>query len=232
MISLIMGLPGSGKSLLLSYIAFRAVNGKKINFHGFNISSFKSYDKVFTNFPCEGAYKLDFDRLGYDDFHDCLMLIDEIQLFADSRNFKTFGDNLKYFFSMHRHFKIDIVACSQSHSAVDARFRSLTHRLYYVDSVGKFIRCREIISYFDVNKTIQEGYEYARGFNTKYFFAPRLYKYNDTYSKIKEIELQPVTLTPWLNKADLSTVEDSADTQTGDTRAEHVSPSGSGESPT
>ena len=65
MISLIMGLPGSGKSLLLSYIAFRAVNGKKINFHGFNISSFKSYDKVFTNFPCEGAYKLDFDRHGF-----------------------------------------------------------------------------------------------------------------------------------------------------------------------
>ena len=61
MISLIMGLPGSGKSLLLSYIAFRAVNGKPINFHGFHISALrdyglKKYDYVFTNFPCEGAY--------------------------------------------------------------------------------------------------------------------------------------------------------------------------------
>lgn len=125
------------------------------------------------------------------------MLIDEVQLFADSRNFKNFGDNLKFFFSMHRHDKIDIVMCSQSHGAVDARIRSLTHRLYYVDSLGKFIRVREIISYFDVHGKIEEGYDYARGLNTKYFFAPRLYKYNDTYCKIKPIDLQPVKLEPW-----------------------------------
>lgn len=196
-----MGLPGSGKSLLLSYIAFRAVNGKKINFRGFNISSlsktFPKYDYIYTNFPAEGCYKLDFDRLGYDNYHNCLMLIDEVQLFADSRNFKNFGDNLKFFFSMHRHDKIDIVMCSQSHGAVDARIRSLTHRLYYVDSLGVFVRVREIISYFDVHGKIDEGYDYARGFNTKYFYAPRLYKYNDTYCKIKPIDLQPVKLEPW-----------------------------------
>lgn len=206
MISLIMGLPGSGKSLILSYIAYRAVNGKRINFHGFNISSldrrtFPKYDYIYTNFPADGCYKLDFDRLGYDNYHNCLMLIDEVQLFADSRNFKSFGDNLKFFFSMHRHDKIDIVMCSQSHGAVDARIRSLTHRLYYVDSLGKFIRVREIISYFDVHGKIDEGYDYARGFNTKYFFAPRLYKYNDTYCKIKPIDLQPVKLEPWNDKA-------------------------------
>ena len=114
MISLIMGLPGSGKSLLLSYIAYRAVIGKRINFHGFHISALsdygmKKYDYVFTNFPCEGAYSLDFDSLGYVSYNRCLMLIDEVQLFADSRNFKTFGDNLKFFFSMARHDKIDVV---------------------------------------------------------------------------------------------------------------------------
>ena len=216
MIVLIMGLPGSGKSLILSYIAYRAVNGKRINFHGFNISSldrrtFPKYDYIFTNFPADGCYKLDFDRLGYDHYHNCLMLIDEVQLFADSRNFKSFGDNLKFFFSMHRHDKIDIVMCSQSHGAVDARIRSLLHRLYYVDSLGKFIRVREIISYFDVHGKIDEGYDYARGFNTKYFFAPRLYKYNDTYCKIKPVDLKPVKLVPWDNKT-VSASEDSPPT--------------------
>lgn len=215
MISLIMGLPGSGKSLLLSYIAYRAVIGKAINFHGFNISALsdygmKKYDYVFTNFPCEGAYSLDFDSLGYASYNRCLMLIDEVQLFADSRNFKTFGDNLKFFFSMARHDKIDIVMCSQSHSAVDARLRSLTHRLYYVDSIGKFVRVREIISYFDVHGKIDEGYDYAKGFNTKYFYAPRLYKYNDTYAKIKPVDLQPVKLVPWESKS----AEVQASTQT------------------
>lgn len=216
MISLIFGLPGSGKSLLLSYIAFRAVNKKKINFHGFHISTvgalkgFGEYETVYTNFPCEGAYKLDFEQLGYVDYHNCLMLIDEVQLFADSRNFKNFGDNLKLFFSLHRKFKCDIVMCSQSLSAVDARLRSLTQRLYYVDCLGKFIRVREIISYFDVNKTIQEGYDYANGFNTKYFYAPRLYKYNDTFCKIKELELKPVPLIPWSFKVQ-SSEEESTD---------------------
>lgn len=209
MISMLMGLPGSGKSLILSYIAYRAVHGKSINFHGFYISSHKHYDYIFTNFPAEGCFKLDFDRLGFDNYHDALMLIDEVQLFADSRNFKNFGDNLKYFFSMHRHFKLDIVICSQSHSAVDARIRSLLHRLYYLDNFGKFIRIREIISYFDVHGKIDEGYDYARGFNTKYFYAPRLYKYNDTYAKIKEIELHPVELKSWdLSSKALSAAEE------------------------
>lgn len=203
MISLIFGLPGSGKSLLLSYIAFRAIHDKRINFRGFHISTlgelpdFKKYDRVYTNFPCEGGYKLDFEALGFVDYHNCLMLIDEVQLFADSRNFKTFGDNLKLFFSLHRKFKIDIVMCTQSLSAVDARLRSLTQSLYYVDSFGRFIRVREIISYFDVNKTIQEGYDYANGFNTKYFYAPKLYKYNDTFCKVKELKLKEPNLIPW-----------------------------------
>lgn len=225
MISLIMGLPGSGKSLLLSYIAFRAVSGKKINFRGFDISSFKSYDKIYTNFPCDGCYKLDFERLGYDNYHDCLMLIDEVQLFADSRNFKNFGDNLKYFFSLHRKFRIDIVICSQSHSAVDARLRSLTHKLYYIDSMGKFIRVREIKCFFDVHGTIQEGYEYASGFNTKYFYAPRLYKYNDTYCLIKEIDLQPVNNIPWtvaLTKSVDSAADDAPSACAGASGAESI----------
>ena len=132
MISAIFGLPGSGKSLCLSYIAWRAVNCKSINFHGFHLSTAK-YARVYTNFPFEGAYKLDFESLGKAEYSNCLMLIDEIQLFADSRNFKTFGDNLKYFFSMHRHDKIDIVYASQSFDNVDKRIRSLTDRLYYID---------------------------------------------------------------------------------------------------
>lgn len=235
MISLLFGLPGSGKSLLLSYIAYRAVNKKKINFHGFHISTvgtlsgFKEYETVYTNFPCEGAYKLDFEQLGYVDYHNCLMLIDEIQLFADSRNFKNFGDNLKLFFSLHRKFKCDIVMCSQSLSAVDARLRSLTQRLYYIDSLGKFIRVREIISYFDVNKTIQEGYDYAGGFNTKYFYAPRLYRYNDTFCKIKELDLKPVPLVPWVFK---SSEKDSPDDQNAPASTKSGGASGSGESST
>lgn len=198
MISAVFGLPGSGKSLILSYMAYRATHGKSINFHGFHVSNFK-YARVYTNFPCDGAYKLDFETLGNVKYEHCLMLCDEIQLFADSRNFKTFGDNLKYFFSMHRHDHIDFVYASQSFDNVDKRIRSLTDRLYYVDPwLFNTIRVREILSFFDVSRgSISEGYEYARGINTKYFFASRLYKYNDTYAKIKEVPLKEAPCIPW-----------------------------------
>lgn len=201
MISAVFGLPGSGKSLILSYMAYRATHGKSINFHGFHVSNFK-YARVYTNFPCEGAYKLDFDTLGNVKYEHCLMLCDEIQLFADSRNFKTFGDNLKYFFSMHRHDHIDFVYASQSFDNVDKRIRSLTDRLYYVDPwLFNTIRVREILSFFDVSRgSISEGYEYAKGFNTKYFRANRLYKYNDTYAKIKEVPLRSAPAIPWVKE--------------------------------
>lgn len=204
MISAIFGLPGSGKSLCLSYIAYRAVNSKSINFHGFNLSTTK-YARVYTNFPCEGAYKLDFETLGRAEYNNCLMLIDEIQLFADSRNFKTFGDNLKYFFSMHRHDKIDIVYASQSFDNVDKRIRSLTDRLYYIDRAPfNLIRVRAILSFFDVSHgSINEGYQYCSGFNTKFFYAPRLYKYNDTWAKIGKPFIQlPTPSEQWFDDSE------------------------------
>lgn len=204
MISAIFGLPGSGKSLCLSYIAYRAVNNKSINFHGFNLSTAK-YARVYTNFPFEGAYKLDFETLGRAEYNNCLMLIDEIQLFADSRNFKTFGDNLKYFFSMHRHDKIDIVYASQSFDNVDKRIRSLTDRLYYIDKIAfNLIRVRAILSFFDVSHgNINEGYQYCNGLNTKYFYAPRLYKYNDTWAKIGKPFIQlPIPNEQWFDDSE------------------------------
>ena len=93
MISGLFGLPGSGKSLLLSYLSYRASIGKSLNYHGFHIQNF-DYQYVFTNFPCDGCYSLDFDTLGNVYYHDCLMVCDEIQLFADSRNYRNF-DTIK-----------------------------------------------------------------------------------------------------------------------------------------
>lgn len=198
MISGIIGLPGSGKSTLLSYIAYRAVHKKSLNFKGFSIQNF-DYDYVYTNFPFQGAYKLDFDLLGKADYKNCLMICDEIQLFADCRNYRDFGDELKDFFSMHRHDKIDFIYATQLYDGIDKKIRGITDRYYKVDFwFFNLIRCREILAYQDViHGRILEGYEYARGINTKYFFAPLLYKYNDTYACIKERKRIPVPMIPW-----------------------------------
>lgn len=208
MICGIIGLPSSGKSLVLSYLAYRAINGKSINFHGFNCAHFdKHYQRVYTNFPFEKAYQLDFDALGYAEYNNCLMLTDELQMFADSRNFKNFGDNLKFFFSQHRKFKIDFIYATQSPDTVDKRIRSLTDKLYYIDrTIFNLIRIREIQTYFDIHNNLSLSYEYSSGLNSRYFYAPRLYKYNDTYGLIHSLINRPAPSVQWSAPSEPSTI--------------------------
>lgn len=187
MISGIFGLPGSGKSLLLGKIAHDCINGKSPNTKGLYIKKHcKDIKKVYTNFPCEGAYKLDFESLGKAYYHDCIILIDEVQLLADSRNYKTFGENLKQFFSQHRKYGVDLCYASQTYMGADKKIRDLTDHLYYIDDwYFNIMRIREIVAYFDVKGgEINEGYDYASGLNTVYFFRKKFYRYVDTLSII------------------------------------------------
>lgn len=196
MVSCIIGLPGSGKSTLLSYIANRAINHKNVNTRGFHIST-TDYERVFTNFPADGAFKLDFDKLGICDYKDSLILCDEIQLFADSRNFKNFTDELSFWFTNHRKFRTDFCYCTQDFGFVDKRIRGITDRIYVVDMLPfHIIRCRQVLTTFEW-KGLTQAYSPSTGFNVKYFYAPRLYKYNDTYAMCKKVEFEPTPLIPW-----------------------------------
>lgn len=199
MISAIIGLPGSGKSLLLGYFADRALKGKDINFPCVNFTHFSKYKRVYTNFPFPGAYRLDFDSLGYADYHDCLILCDEIQLFADSRNFKNFGDNLKFFFSLHRKFGIDFIYASQSYDSMDKRIRSLTDRLFYLDSSHfGFMRLRQILAFFDVSDgQIKEGYSYNSPITNVYLYQKKLYGLIDTNAVLCSSIHLPEPLDSW-----------------------------------
>lgn len=209
MVSAVFGLPGAGKSLLLSWIGHRAIQGRSINVHGFSCGFFDKYARVYTNFPLEGAYKLDFDLLGIADYNHCLILIDEIQLFADSRNFKNFSEYLSNFFTQHRKDHIDLIWCSQSFKNCDLRIRSVTDKLYYIDrSWFNLIRVRAINSYFRVNGDIQEGYEYCSGFNTKYFIPQTLYKYCDTWSKMKSYVSREAPSELWYQENDIKALGD------------------------
>lgn len=201
MVSCFVGLPGSGKSTLLSYLSFLAIQGKKINRRGFHISSCDSYNHVFTNFPLNGAFKLDFDMLGVSAYEDSMIFCDEIQLFADSRNFKTFADNLSLWFTLHRHFRCDFCYCTQDFSFVDKRIRSITDRIYTIEMLPfSIIRVREWLSV--LNSDLGQKLVPASGLNCSYFFAPRLYKYNDTYNIPKDVIFKPTPLVPWFGSAD------------------------------
>lgn len=154
MVQGVFGLPGSGKSTYLAKLAKKGV---------------KHYDRVYSNFYIKGCYKLDFDTLGIQEYSDCLILIDEISLFCDCRNWKNFTSDMVYFWTNHRHYGVDIVYCSQSYADCDKKIRNLTDSLYYIKSAPfGFSTVREINKVFNVDSDITEGYELS-GFPTLVF---------------------------------------------------------------
>lgn len=185
MISCIFGLCGSGKSLLLGFLTDRALNDKNVNYHGLMVSSNRHYDRVYTNFNFHGCYKLDFNTLGYSDYSNCLMIIDEIMLLADCRNFKSYGDNLKLFFSQHRKKHIDIIYATQSYDDVDKKIRNVTDNLYYIDDsiLPSYMRIRRIVHSFDVY-SCKTSYAYSAPVDNLYLKRKKLYRLVDSYELV------------------------------------------------
>lgn len=125
----VIGLPRAGKTTFLTACATHWQNGKKY----MHIPP----APVYTNFWCPGCYKLDFDTLGLYHYSDCNILIDEIMLLADNRNFKTFPEHLKMFFALHGHFHVNVIWCSQNWDC-DRKIRSLTQQLFLLER-GKIL---------------------------------------------------------------------------------------------
>lgn len=120
-VSLYFGLPGAGKTTLMTYKALQGVKNRK-------------YENVYGNvkLAVDGYTYIDNDCIGVYDLSNCLLLIDEATLFADSRAYKSFSrDKLEYFLE-HRHYNVDIMLFTQQWDGVDRKIRVITDRVYYV----------------------------------------------------------------------------------------------------
>ena len=189
----VFGLPGVGKTTFLTMLGSRCIAGKP---PGMGIPV---HSKVLSNFELAGAYKLDFETLGIYLYEDALILIDEIMLLADSRNFKEFPESLKYLFSHHRKYNLTIVYCSQSWQNMDKRIRELTDH-YFLLSRGKvldcFSICKPIVHHFDVeNMSIVDGYELGAPLTWCWCYRPRYYAMFDTYFGVRD--LPTIELEEW-----------------------------------
>lgn len=189
MISGYFGLPGSGKTTMLSKIAQKELR---------RIERGKSaYRYVYTNFECSGCYQLNFKLLGQIMIEDALILIDEITLEADSRDFKEFTKNLKYFFVMHRHYHCDIIYFCQQYDRLDKSIRDLTANLWYLKRVSLWSFATKIYRILDIDKNTHEivqGYRFPSAFENimslffpfffpvrQVVFRPFYYKYFDSW---------------------------------------------------
>lgn len=185
MICGVFGLPRAGKTTFLTYLALKALKGKSLSVGHLKwkkpIGEFAPYERVFCNFPIEGTYKLDFDALGVYDFSNSLILIDEIMLVCDSRDWKNFRSDLRNFLALHGHYKCDLVYCSQGYKDTDLRIRNLTERIFYIEKFGEFTRIRPIDKGFQIDEQINEGYTLAPQLSATYLRRKKYYRYFNSF---------------------------------------------------
>lgn len=199
MITGVFGLTGSGKSTFLAWCADRAQKGKKLQVGfslagGVRLGDMRRYDKVYSTSPILGCYQLNFADLGVCDFQNSLMLIDEIMMLCDSRDWKNFPENIKYFMSHHRHYCNDVIWCSQSYRDTDLRIRSLSQQFLYIRPAGGYTCVTPIAHLMDIrNGVIDDWYELGGLASRRYVRRSRYYHMFDSHSK-KELLPAPECL--------------------------------------
>lgn len=180
MITGYFGLPGCGKSTFLAKLARQYIKqGYKVFVH--------------EDSPVDGCYLFKWTDLGRFDMSNSVILIDEISLKADNRDYKNLKDSVKQFFILHRHYHCDIIWFTQQYDGVDRKIRELTTCLYYIRSAGMFsyaVRIDRFIWVHKEQKSILVGYKISSFFrilfawlngSMKLCFRPLYYKYFDSF---------------------------------------------------
>lgn len=208
MITGYFGVPGVGKTTLLTKIAVKAI--KRMN------KGRGKYEQVYTNFYCKGALKLDFNDLKNFKVVNSLILLDEITMDADNRDFKNFPDEIRDFFILHRHLGNDIIYATQGYDAVDKKIRLLTQELWYMQKTvlplfSEITSAKRIYRTININEHTSEltlGYRFCNlvesffTSNYKTVWRRRYYKYFDSFDE-GVLEQRPyLTTTHWGEKSD------------------------------
>lgn len=169
------GFPGAGKTTVLTMIAQKLLQGKKI-------LGLSPTEKIYTSFPCPGCYQIDPDDLGKYNFCHATILIDEISLYFDNRQFSKFSSDALYFWKLHRHFHLNLVYCSQGANDADLKIRTLVDETYIIEPFFDFSILKPIQKYHSVvNGKPEQVFELAPAWFWLFVYRPKWYGYFNSY---------------------------------------------------
>ena len=184
MIKAYFGVPGCGKSTTL--VREYRKNRKK-------------YKNIYTlNIDIKGCKRIKREDLENYKFTNALILWDEITMDADNRSYKTFSNDLRDFFLLHRHLGVDIIYATQNFENVDKKVRDLTSELWYMSKsvipiLSEFTTTKRIYRNVNINENTSEltlGYRFCNLIegifvsNFKCIFRRKYYKYYDSWDEL------------------------------------------------
>ena len=184
MIKAYCGVPGCGKSTTL--VREYRKNRKK-------------YKHIYTlNIDIKGCTRIKREDLEKYKFTDSLILWDEITIDADNRSYKTFSNDLRDFFLLHRHLGVDIIYATQNFENVDKKVRDLTSELWYMSKsvipiLSEFTTTKRIYRNVNINENTSEltlGYRFCNLIegifvsNFKCILRRKYYKYYDSWDEL------------------------------------------------
>ena len=174
---LVFGKKGSGKSTYLVKLAAKYM--KK----GF---------LVYTNMEdmmLPGVRLIDIDKLGeFIPEANSLLLVDEVGMIWDNRNFKNFKPSVRDFFKLQRHYKVLVYLASQTFD-IDKKLRDLTDGMILnvnvlnVLTIGKTIVRRITLteSTSEAESRIAENLKFRPFWNWKYTYIPKWSHYFNSF---------------------------------------------------
>lgn len=202
---MVFGKKGSGKTTLMVKLSIKYNRKKR---------------PVYRNVPgIPGTYYFDTDIIGIAAFPpESVIMVDEVGMVWDNRNFKNFSNEVRDYFKLQRHYKHTVYLFSQSFD-IDKKLRDLTDRMYLVTnlfncvSIARGIVKQITISHADKNTVGESKLVDDMRFqplllfwlgSCKITYIPRYAKYFDTYIapalKPHQFDYTPIELCTYKQK--------------------------------
>lgn len=114
-LTMVFGKKGSGKSTLMVRMAYEYLS--------------KGWT-VFCTEKLDGCVHIDYNDIGFKNIPPySLLLVDEVGMIWDNRNYKSFKPEVRDWFKLQRHYKVKVVLFSQTFD-IDKKLRDLTDEMF------------------------------------------------------------------------------------------------------